>query len=224
MITLSIEQSTTVCSVALAEDNNIIAEHKWEDTQIRNQYFFSVFPEILKEASITPAAIDTFAIGLGPGSFSGLRCALSAINGLSIPDKKRVYGITSTEVLAWQIMQETAKNSVMILGDARRGHIWYTCYDRSKNLPVKRNSVSLVTSDQLSSKACDCEIIATSDWDRIGIILKEKTFSGVVIEERRIPNARTVGELAFRKIKMNLLSEPLLPIYLHPAVAKRSAS
>jgi tRNA threonylcarbamoyladenosine biosynthesis protein TsaB len=224
MFIFSIEQSTTVCSVALTEGYNIIAERKWEDTRIRNQYFFSVFPEILKEASITPATIDTFAVGLGPGSFSGLRCALSAINGLSLPDKKRVYGITSTEILAWQIMQKTARNSVIILGDARRGYIWYACYDRVKDVPVRRIPVSLVLSNQLSAKLCDCEIVATSDWDRIGIILKESAFPGVVIEERCIPSAHTVGELAFKKMSMNLPSEPLLPIYLHPAVAERSVS
>lgn len=206
------------------KDSDVIAEHAWEDTQVRNQYFFSVLPGILKKTSITPAAIDIFVTGLGPGSFSGLRCTLSAINGLALPDKKRVFGITSPEIMAWQIIQETAKNSVTVLGDARRGYIWHACYDRTKELPAARNLVSIIPVDQLSAKLGESEVIVTSDWDRIGKFLKEISPSGTLIEERCVPSARSAGELAFRKISMNLPSEPLLPIYLHPPVAARSIS
>jgi tRNA A37 threonylcarbamoyladenosine modification protein TsaB len=120
-------------------------------------------------------------------------------------------------------MRERAENSVMVLGDARRGYIWYACYDRGKNLPVRRNHISLIPADQLSLKSCDCEILTTSDWERISPILKKISHSCVVIEERLIPDACTVGELTFRKISMNLPSEPLIPIYLHPAVVQRQA-
>ena len=221
MYILSIEQSTPVCSIALMQDYRIVAGKEWEDTRMRNQHFFTLLPELLQKASITPADIDILALGLGPGSFSGVRCALSALNGLALPDKKRVFGVESSEALAWQIMQERSCNSVMVLGDARRGHIWHVCYDRTENnIPRKRYDISLVMANQLSSILQTNTTIATSDWDRIGSLIKQSLIQGInIIEERRTPKAQTVGELAFRKISSNLPSEPLLPIYLHPPVA-----
>lgn len=219
---LSIEQSTSCCSIALMQDYRVIAENEWEDTQFRNQHLFTVLPRLLEEASLTPINIDILATGLGPGSFSGLRCALSAFNGIALPDRKCVFGVTSSEIIAWQVMQETGSNSVMVLGDARRGHIWFSCYDRKENLAVIRDSISLVTVDLLPSKLAACETIATPDWDRIGAILKLNIPTGCkLMENRQIPKARTAGELALRKTKMNIPSEQLTPVYLHPPVAPR---
>lgn len=220
MFILAIEQSTSACSVALTKDYDVIAEHEWEDPNVHHQFFFSVIPGLLDKASITLAEVDTFALGLGPGSFSGLRCALAALNGIALPDRKRVFGITSPEALAWQVMKETGLAPVVILGDARRGYIWYACHDCTADLPVKRNPVSLVPAEQLSSTLGNCAAIATPDWNRIGTLAKGATQPGtLLIEERRVPRARTIAELAFRKIVMNIPSEPLQPIYLHPPVA-----
>lgn len=225
MYILSIEQSTANCSIALMQDYSVIAESEWIDTQFRNQHVFTVIPSLFEKACIAPLNIDIFAIGLGPGSFSGLRCALSAFNGMALPDRKRVFGVSSSEVLAWQVMQETASNSVMVMGDARRGHIWFACYDRKKDLAVLRGAISLVATDLLPQKLEMCETIVTPDWDRIGMILEQNIPPGLqLIKEKKIPQARTAGELAFRKISMNIPSEKLTPIYLHPPVASRHHS
>jgi len=219
---LSIEQSTTNCSIAIMQDYRVIIEDEWTDTQFRNQHFFTVLPNLLKKASIAPMNLDILATGLGPGSFSGLRCALSALNGIALPDKKLVFGVASSETLAWQVMKETGSNSVIVLGDARRGHIWFSCYDRKEDLAVIRGSISLTTADLLPPQLAKHETIATPDWNRIGTILKQNAPAGCkLIEEKVIPKARTVGELALRKIGRNSPSEQLTPIYLHPPVALR---
>ena len=219
---LAIEQSTSNCSAVIMRDGGVVAEQEWENTNLRTQHFFALLPVLFQKAMITPSDIDTYATGLGPGSFSGLRCALSALNGLALPDKKRVFGITSADALAWQTMQETGAGVIMILGDARRDHIWHVCYDRRNNLPQRRAAVSLVAADKLSSILEGHETIATSDWDRIGERIRQSAGKGIkIIAERRIPRASTIGELVARKIAMNLPSEPLTPIYLHPPVAVR---
>jgi tRNA threonylcarbamoyl adenosine modification protein YeaZ len=209
---LSIEQSTSLCSMALMKDCRLAAGREWEDAWSRNQHFFSLLPGLFQEASVTPAEVDIFAVGLGPGSFSGLRCALAAMNGLSLPDKKRVFGISSAEILAWQVMRETGHNSVMVLGDARRSYIWYSCYEMRSEMPFVKCAVALATPDQLPAIMQSCECISTPDWDRIGETLKQIVPHGIRL---------TLGELVFRKIGMTLPSEPLAPIYLHPPVAAR---
>lgn len=222
MYILAIEQSTAISSLAMMHDYSIVAERNWEESHVRNQHFFTLLPDLLKEASIDPAGIDTFALGLGPGSFSGLRCALAAFQGLALPEKKPVFGISSAEALAWQTMNETGAESVMVLGDARRGHIWYVCYDKNNDFAVKRDWISLVSTELLPSKLAMCNMIVTSDWDRIGRFLQTVPAGTRVLENKQTPTARTVGELAFRKISKNIPSEKLTPIYLHPPVAVRT--
>ncbi len=216
---LSIEQSTSSCSIAIMQDYRVVVENEWVDTQFRNQHFFTLLPGLFEKACIVPSNIDILATGLGPGSFAGLRCALSALNGIALPDKKLVYGVASSEALASQVMKETGSDSVIVLGDARRGHIWFACYDRKDDLAIIRDSISLVAVDLLSRKLAMCETIATPDWDRIGAILKQNAPTRCkLIERKEVPRARTVGELALRKIGMNIASERLTPIYLHPPV------
>ncbi len=222
MYILAIEQSTATCSVAVMRDYNVICENEWVDTRFRNQHFFSVLPGLLEKAGITPLDIDILATGLGPGSFSGLRCALSALNGIALPDRKRIFGITSAEIIAWQAMQETSSKSVMVVGDARRSHIWFAHYDRKEELAICRGSISLVIADLLPSKLISGETIVTPDWDRIGTMLQSNLPSGCRLTEgKQIPKARTAGELACRKTVLNIPSEQLTPVYLHPPVAPR---
>jgi len=223
MITLCIEQSTSVCSAALLRDSATITEKEWEDTRLRNQQIFPILDEMFRSTSLTPAEIDMFATGLGPGSFSGLRCALATLHGLAMPGRKPIFGITSTEALAWQVMKETGLDSVMILGDARRSTIWCVGYEKDGGIPKIRTPLSLVQASELVSVVKNTRVAATSHWDRIGIMLKEAAPQGVaVLEGNRTPRASTIAELMLKRISLGIPSDPLVPIYLHPAVAIRS--
>jgi len=217
---LSIEQSTSVCSVALLRDSETIAENEWTDTRLRNQQIFPILDEMFSRNSVSPAEIDMFATGLGPGSFSGLRCALATLHGLALPGKKPLFGVTSSEALAWQVMKESGQETVMILGDARRGAIWYAGYENAGDIPKTLTPLSLVLAGELTSVLKGVKVVATSHWERIGDLLKEAAPRGVtVLERNRTPKAQTIGELTLKRISLGLPSDPLVPVYLHPAVA-----
>jgi len=219
---LAIEQSTSLCSMVLSRDGRLLAEREWEDSWSRNQHFFSLLPGMLREASISPTEIDIFSTGLGPGSFSGLRCALAAMNGLSLSGQKRVYGISSAEILAWQVMRATGYTSIMIIGDARRDYAWYSCYKMQDKMPSIQRPISLVAADKLASVIMDCECVSTPDWIRMCEKLKKIVPEKInPIQGRQTPKAKTLAELTIIRTDQNRPSEPLTPIYLHPPVATR---
>jgi len=222
MLILAIEQSTSLSSVALLDDMALVAEREWNNNNFRNQHLFRVLPGLLREASVEPAAVDIFAVALGPGSFSGLRIAVSAARSLALPGKKPVLGVSSAEALAWQIFREKKATPIAIVGDARRNRLWVALFSATDNQIKMLAPFSLITFEQLASVLRQSSSIASPDWDRIG----EKLIGFVpqhslLIREKRAPAAHTVAELAVRKFRSNPSAgnKPLVPFYMHPPVA-----
>jgi tRNA threonylcarbamoyladenosine biosynthesis protein TsaB len=219
MLILSIEQSTSVSSIALLNDDSVVTERVWDDQTSRNQHLFTVMPELLKNAGIEPPSIDLFTIGLGPGAFSALRISLSAMRGLALPDSKPVFGISSAEALAWHIIHCEQKQSVAVIGDARRDSLWLAIFDVSGNFAKIRLPFGLTNWNRLPGDLKPGDVAVTPDWIRIGERLSQALPSTVeLIKEKRVPSASDVGKLALMKLRNGESSLPLKPIYLHPPV------
>ncbi len=220
MIILATEQSSSTCSIALLKDTAVLAEACWINAGAENHRLFLQLPGLLKQASIETIDIDMFSTGLGPGSFSGLRSALSAIRAMALPGHKPVIGINSTEALARQIFQNTGCRKLLIIGDARRNRLWLSSFESPP--PVPETVISMTTIAELPGilKNKNEFLIATPDWDRIGPQLKQcLNSSQTLIEEKVAPKASDVAILAFEKLQLDSQLLPLSPIYLHPPVS-----
>ena len=219
MITLAIEQSSKSAGAALLDGETVLAERSWDQTWHRNQELFEAVPEMLAGASLSLSDVEAFAVGLGPGSFSGTRIAVSVVQAFALPDGKPVFGLSSGEALAWDLLCETDAKKSVVIGDARRQLVWYAVFGRGDRWPVMEQTWSLQPVEKLVESLPDNAVVAGPDWSRIGAGLKA-AYSGAArfIEEDRHPRARTVGILAARKIRAGLASDPIEPIYLHPAV------
>lgn len=124
---LALETATRRCSVALFKDGKELA---WRDQEEPNGFIHAeklhVFiQEVLQEAQVTPADLQAIALGLGPGSYTGLRIGASAAKGLAHALSLPVLGIGSLQVLAWKA-KELAKGTQRILAvvDARRMEVY----------------------------------------------------------------------------------------------------
>lgn len=74
---LNIETSTTVCSVALAERNKIIAQKESFEHNSHSQVLARFIDNIFKENNIMPKDLKAIAVSEGPGSYTGLRIGVS---------------------------------------------------------------------------------------------------------------------------------------------------
>lgn len=124
MITLAIDTSTTIGSIALLRDD----APQVEQTFGRD----GLFPA-LAELKLDWAAVDLFAVGVGPGSFTGIRVGLAAAKGLALPGNKPVKAASSFDALAAVVASEmpTDHHRMCVYSDARRGEIYYALYDRT---------------------------------------------------------------------------------------------
>jgi tRNA threonylcarbamoyladenosine biosynthesis protein TsaB len=83
----------------------------------------------LRAARLEREAIDGVAVGLGPGSYTGIRVAISLAQGWQLARPVRLRGLSSVECLAEQARVEGLTGRVTILLDAQRGELYVAGYE-----------------------------------------------------------------------------------------------
>ena len=78
--------------------------------------------EALRQASLAPGALEAIACGAGPGSFTGLRVALSAIKGIALARNLPLAGVSTLEALAWNL--PFANRWLVPMLDARKFEVY----------------------------------------------------------------------------------------------------
>jgi tRNA threonylcarbamoyladenosine biosynthesis protein TsaB len=100
MKVLAVDTSSLVGTVALCSDGVLLAE--WS-TQVRASHGETLLPHVarvLEAAGVPLAEVDLIAVGLGPGSFTGVRIGLATAKGLALAARMPIVGVTSLAVLA----------------------------------------------------------------------------------------------------------------------------
>ncbi len=196
-------------------------EREWlAGTRQRRPVFADLHQWIQSEVSPW-TRIDRLAVGIGPGAFSGLRLGVSLIRGLALPDGRPVTAVSSARALARSVMKETGSGRVVVLGDARRNEVWAGCFEREDGI-VRLQGDWVVGSAETLKEGLKTPgtVWVTSDWDRLGVILAAQCPASVrLIRESRSPRAVMVAGMADDLADRGLAGEPLVPIYVHPAVS-----
>jgi tRNA threonylcarbamoyladenosine biosynthesis protein TsaB len=122
---LALETSTEYCSVALWRDGaeSGRCEHVG---QKHSQVLLPMVDELLREAGIRLHEVDGIAFGAGPGSFTGVRIACSAAQGLALGANKPVAGICTLQALA----EDAAHERVVAVLDARMAEVYCAAYEK----------------------------------------------------------------------------------------------
>jgi len=93
---------------------------------------FGMIQTALQEAKLERGQIEALAIGLGPGSYTGIRIALAIAQGWQLatrPGDLRVAGISSVECLAAQAHADHLRGRVNVVVDAQRNEFYLATYD-----------------------------------------------------------------------------------------------
>ncbi|HEC69664.1 MAG TPA: tRNA (adenosine(37)-N6)-threonylcarbamoyltransferase complex dimerization subunit type 1 TsaB [Candidatus Omnitrophica bacterium] len=130
---LAIENSSFVLSVAIKKDNLVIEENVFSKESC--QFIISVLNSLLERVKVNIQDLDCFLVGLGPGSFTGLRIALSVVKGLSLVLRKPVVGVGSFLALAEEY--SFLNKDVCIITDAKKNLIYGGVYRKERSGLVK---------------------------------------------------------------------------------------
>lgn len=154
--------------------------------------------------------VDRIVVGIGPGSFAGVRSALAFAQGFALGRKCEVLGLPSPCAVAAQVFAERGPGRLAVVGDARCGKLWVALFDALSPL----GDVGQVDADKAGSAVPEGFLVVTADKPRIGALL------GAAFGERFLGGATPTDEglKAFAEACPSALVREPRPIYLNPAV------
>ncbi len=120
-MTLAIDTSTSMSSVAIARDGSVIASLTLCEVRQHSQVIFDNISALLSLSGLTINEIDLFGAVTGPGSFTGLRIGIAAIEGIAAALGRPVAGVTTFDATAGA---SGVAGPVVTLVDAGRGDVF----------------------------------------------------------------------------------------------------
>jgi len=127
---LAIEASADACSVALLH-NGMVHERNELTPRQHSQLLLPMVDELLRESSLALRDINAIAFSAGPGSFTGLRLALGAAQGLAFGASLPLIAVSSLAALAQAVIEARELKEgtqVFCVVDARMGECYVGQY------------------------------------------------------------------------------------------------
>ena len=126
MRVLALDSSGIVASVAVVEDDTLVAEYTVNYKKTHSQTLLPMLDEIVKMTELDLKTIDAIAVAKGPGSFTGLRIGSATAKGLGLALDKPLVGIPTVEALAYNLYD--VNGLICPIMDARRKQVYTGIY------------------------------------------------------------------------------------------------
>jgi tRNA threonylcarbamoyladenosine biosynthesis protein TsaB len=197
---LALEFSSSQRSVAVARDGRVLTETS--EAGGRETHAFSMIEKVLAAAKIGRAEIECLAVGLGPGSYTGIRVALSIAQGWQLATGVKLLGIGSVDCLAAQARAEKMSGRVNVVIDAQRGEFYLATFEISAGGLKEIAPLKIVSAAEIEARGGTGEIL-------IGPEIKNRFAKG----NNLFPQAAMLAMLAAPRTNF-VAGEKLEPIYL----------
>ncbi len=199
---LAIDTSVGPTSVAVCKNGHIAATLEDMGTAVQSARLLPMIEEALEKSSTSYKDLSAVACTIGPGSFTGIRIALSAARGIALATDIKGLGFTTLEVLAFAANKQS-KSPVLTLLNAGKGEVYYQGFDAMK----PRFEARLGT---LEKAASDMH----GDFSTAGNV----TMIGRTPLPIAFPRADALAELAATHTSA---TQDLAPFYIRPPDAKQ---
>jgi len=158
---LGVDTATTIASVALVQDGQLLAQSGHEpQSQIgihpsaKGNHSETVLPMIqavLQQAALQLADLTAIAISIGPGSFTGLRIGLALVKGLAYQSALPVVGVSSLEAQAGRVNDFAGVLCPLL--DARKGEVYAALFDADGGKLQRRMADRVLAVSELATVA-----------------------------------------------------------------------
>ena len=128
MLTLAIDTATRTLSVALIEDQNVLAEISEVAAHAHAERLPLLLDQLLKQTGKQRTDIELVAVGVGPGAYTGLRVGLMFATAFARALKIQLVGICSHDVIA------PSNYTGLVVTDARRKEVYLSHYETGNRL------------------------------------------------------------------------------------------
>jgi tRNA threonylcarbamoyladenosine biosynthesis protein TsaB len=209
---LAFDSSSSCCSAALSVGGVLIGEDMRSGSGNYSVLLLTMIDRLLQDAALAARELDCIAVAQGPGSFTGLRVAIS--------------GVSTLEILAAQNMPCSA--SVCPMLDARRGQV-YTCLFKQgpDGDALAVGEACVISAEQWAAGLREPVLLCGS-----GAQLYQDAIARVCTAEHHFapdmnarPRAAMLARIALKRLEAGLVSAPaqVLPGYVRRPDAERAA-
>ena len=209
MKTLALEFSSGRRSVAVLVDGIVRGEA--QEAGGRHTRAFALMDVALRSAKIEREEIEMIAVGLGPGSYTGIRSAIAIAQGWQAACGVKLAGVNSVEAMAAQSHAAGRRGRIHIFIDAQRGEFCFAAYELAEEGPRLIEALRIVTPEEARPLARGGGSIV---WPE----LREAFPDATILE----PEAAMVGRLALRRGEF-VDGATLEPVYLRPVQFVKAA-
>jgi tRNA threonylcarbamoyladenosine biosynthesis protein TsaB len=133
MRVLALDTTTRAGSLALARDGALVEALVGDHLRPHAERLPVDIMRLLQRHGLTPFDVDVFAVAIGPGSFTGLRIGIAAIQGLAFASNRPVVGVSALEAVAHAVLgggPVWPLSRVGVWMDAQRDEVFSAVYDR----------------------------------------------------------------------------------------------
>jgi tRNA threonylcarbamoyl adenosine modification protein YeaZ len=163
---------------------------------------FAMIDDALRDAKMDREQIDCITVGLGPGSYTGIRSAISIAQGWQLARPIKLLGVSSADAIAAQAQAEGATGRVHVIVDAQRGEFYIATYDLAAGAAREIEPLRIVSAAEVTQRA-----------NAGGALIGPEVTKWFPLGKIVFPRATVLGRLALARTHF-ISGEKLEPIYL----------
>jgi tRNA threonylcarbamoyl adenosine modification protein YeaZ len=197
---LALEFSSPQRSVAVLRSEMQVSEIV--ETGLGATRALGMVEDALRESKLEREEIDCLVVGLGPGSYTGIRGTISLAQGWQLAREIKLLGLSTVECLAAQAQADGLTGRIHIAIDAQRNEFYLATYEINANSYQETEALKIVSLAEVNAREQSGEILVGPEvtrWFPNGRVL--------------FPSAETLARLALNRTDF-VRGEKLEPIYL----------
>ena len=203
---LAIETSTDTCSVSIGNCQHVYSYHENIPKQ-HTEKLLSVINNLLEESNLSYKDLSALAVGIGPGSYTGVRLSCAVAQGIAFSQQLRGITLPSTELLSIQAHEETSSNVIVAISELNMGKVYISQSIFSEG--NMKSTYSLIPQEAFKREAFPEESCFVGEGCSSFNITNQLPDAH--------PRATYLLKFALKKLDQGDLIEPdeILPIYLN---------
>lgn len=225
MTLLAIDTSTAFASVALYDGRTVLAEGTWQAQRRHDDHLFPEIERLIALGGVALADVTRIAVAIGPGSFTGLRVAIAAAQGIARASRAAAVGVPTLDIAAHPFAASRAR--VCALLPAGRGEHYAAMYRASHGTWARRSEIVIGTVAEVARRVARDTLFVGEIDDTTVAELRERlgpraAFASGSATVRR---AGHLAEMGWARIEQGeaVSAEALEPMYIRAPLIRGPA-
>lgn len=231
---LALDTSTAACSVAVLDGDAVRAELTLEVPRAHSTRLMPLVQQAIEESGLKRSDLELIAVGVGPGSFTGLRIGIATAKGLALGLGIPAVGVSSLKAIA--LGTGAQLGLVVPMLDAKRERLFTAAYAPGTEdpatwvelLPVQHTTVSELAAQLAELRAGlrhSWQFVTTAGDGALPYSAKLELGDALRVAPAglRLPRASAVGRVGLSEFRAGASTDPdaLAAVYLRPTEAER---